>query len=145
MLMECRVSSNVRFGQKTVIAVLAMTNGDLPNSPLSLTTLPLCCVVTIDAQSTKTNKRAILTQIQNFFLSLSSNTSLITPNPSSRGSKLHLTFTAHFARCSFFSGLPFVSQSCITDRKKNFCFPRNHDFKRNRCRANKPRGARIQF
>lgn len=95
---------------------------DLPNSPLSLTTLPLCCVVTIDAQSTKTNKRAILTQIQNFFLSLSSNTSLIAPNPSSRGSKLHLTFTAHFARCSFFSGLPFVSQSCITDRKKTFAF-----------------------
>lgn len=95
---ECQVWS------KAIILVSSMTNGGLPNSPLSLTTLPLCCVVTIDAQSTKTNKRAIFTQIQNFFLSLSSNTSLIAPNPSSRGSKLHLTFTAHFSRCSFFSG-----------------------------------------
>lgn len=37
---------------------------------------------------------------------------------------------------------------CLSElhhRPKNFCFPPNHDFKRNRCRANKPRGARIQF
>lgn len=110
MLMECRVSSNVRFGRERLFGIC-------PNSPLSLTTLPLCCVVTIDAQSTKTNKRAIFTQIRNFFLSLSSKH--FTYCAQFKFTRIQTSFDFHCSLLTmqFLLRSSFVSQSCITDRK----------------------------
>lgn len=104
--MSCKLV-NVRFVGRPENDYFSSTDDKwlVPSSPLSLTTLPLCCVVTIDAQSTKTNKRAIFTRTETFSCFLSSNTSLLCPiqvyeDPNSIWLSLHTSHDAvSFSGC----------------------------------------------
>lgn len=143
--MSCKFV-NVRFGGRPESDYFSSSHDKwhVPNSPLSLTTLPLCCVVTIDAQSTKTNKRAIFTQNWNFFLRFI--LKHFTLRAQSKFTRIQIPFDFH---CTLLT-MQFLSPAafCLSElhhKPKNSCFPPNHDFKRNRCKANKTRGAQIQF
>lgn len=95
--LKCQAPSESRWASRKLCST-AQSRICICNSPLSFTTLPLRCVVTIDAHSTNTSKRAILHLNISFnyggtFLVLSSQLFFFVPIQVSRGSKFHLTFS----------------------------------------------------